>query len=193
MYGSKKQPRDAFGKDTPELHAFYQAMRNLAPGAMKAMQIIQAQWNPGATEHCWTMPDGHRVIAKVIVECDKRIEVDEMHHATFTHRSYINASNPDGLSLAANITHAVDGWIVREMLRRSKKAGFQLATIHDSFWAHPNYMNQVRQQYLDIMMEIARSNMLADILSEIRGHPGGITKLDPQLSNKMIDAEYALS
>jgi len=193
LYGSKKEPINAFGEDTKELAAFYKAMNNLAPGAMKAMLVIQNQWNIEATEHCWTMPDGHKVIAKVIVPYDKRIEVDEMFHATFTHRSYINAPDPKGLSLAANITHAVDGWIVREMLRRTHAAGFQMAAIHDSFWAHPNNMNQVRQFYLDILREIANSNLLADILSEIRGHIGTITPLDPQLSIKMKTAEYTLS
>jgi len=54
-------------------------------------------------------------------------------------------------------------------------------------------MNQVRQDYLDILREIANSNMLADILSEIQGHIGTITPLDPQLSIKMKTAEYALS
>jgi len=87
----------------------------------------------------------------------------------------------------------IDGWVVREMLRRTNAAGFQLATIHDDFYAHPNNMNQVRQFYLDILREIANSNMLADILSEIQGHIGTITQLDPQLSTKMKTAEYMLS
>lgn len=193
LYGSKKEPILAFGKDTPELAAFYKAMTNLAPGAMKAMIVIQNQWQIDATEHCWTMPDGHKVIAKVIIDCDKRIEVDEFHHATFTHRSYINAPDPDGLGLAANITHSIDGWIVREMLRRTNAAGFEMAAIHDSFWCHPNNMNHVRQFYLDIMREIVKSSMLPDILSEIRGYQGSMMRNDPKLSTKMLTAEYALS
>jgi len=47
------------------------------------------------------------VVSKVIVPCDKRIEVDEFHHATFTHRSYVNAPDEYDVSLAANVTHSM--------------------------------------------------------------------------------------
>ena len=192
-YGSKREPIKAFGKSTKELKAFYIAMEKLSPGVMMAMRIIQNQWDPTGTEHCWTMPDGHKVIAKVLIHLDKRIEVDEFNHATFTYRSEINAPDEHGLSLVANITHAVDGWIVREMVRRAFTQGFQMTAIHDSFWAHPNHMNKVRQNYLDIMIEIVKSTMLVDILKEITGKNGSITRLDPNMAKKMQHAEYALS
>ncbi len=101
LYGSKQEPIKAFGEDTDELAAFYQAMENLAPGAMRAMRVMLYIQDPTALEYKWTMPDGHKVIAKVIVPEDKRIEVDEFEHATFTHRTYVNAVDKHDVSLAA--------------------------------------------------------------------------------------------
>ncbi len=193
FYGSRAKPIEIFGKGTPALKAFYKFLADELPGASNAMRMMQRQWKPDALEHRFTMPDGHVVVAKVIVDVDKRLEIDELNHATFTHRSYVNAPDPEGLSLAANITHAVDGYVVREMIRRCDAAGFQMATIHDSFWASPNNMNQVRQFYLDILIEISRTNLLANILSEIRGNPGNITKIDSNFTKMIQTAEYHLS
>jgi len=70
---------------------------------------------------------------------------------------------------------------------------FDVLAIFDSFWASPNNMNEIRQNYLNIMMEIADSNMLKDILDEIEGGDSGFKGVGPSISSKMIDAEYALS
>ena len=42
FYGSKKTPKDVFGEDTPELAAFYEAARKVAPGAWELLQDLLA-------------------------------------------------------------------------------------------------------------------------------------------------------
>ena len=193
FYGSTQQPKLTFGDDTPELESFYTALDNIAPGGMECMRDIQGCWGGESLEHVWTLPDGHVAKVKVMVPVDKKVEIDELDHATFTHRVYVNEAQDRGLSLAANIIHSIDGYMVREMVRRAEAQGFELLTIHDSFWASPNYMNEVRQNYADILAYLADSSLLEDILNEITGQSGHLDKYTTTLSSKINSSEYALS
>lgn len=118
FYGSKKQPKDIFGEGTPELSAFYQAALVIAPGAWELLQDLLASWQPYALSHSWKMPDGFDARVKVMRKKKARVEVDELNHATFTYEFYENEGVKSGLSNAANLTHSVDGWILRSMHRR---------------------------------------------------------------------------
>lgn len=193
FYGSKAQPKNVFGDNTPELIAFYTILMQLMPGAMEFMRLVQSFWNPGALEHIWTMPDGHMIRAKVMTAVDKKIEIDELAHKTFTHRAYVNVRQDRGLSLAANIVHSIDGYIVREMVRRARRSNFELATIHDSFWAHPNHMNEVRLLYMQILAEIANMDLLQHILDQLQPGWGTFTKKATALGPMILQADYALS
>ncbi|MBP94166.1 MAG: hypothetical protein CMC55_08625 [Flavobacteriaceae bacterium] len=89
----------------------------------------------------------------------------------------------------------VDGYIVREMIRRASAAGFTVLTIHDSFWCHPNYCNEMRQNYNNIMAEICEMDLLSSILSQITGEKLEVVPLSDrkQLAADIRNAEYALS
>lgn len=192
FYGSKNQPKELFGEGTPDLDIFYKTLNTLLPGAMECMNDMQSCWNPKALVHAWTLPDGHVAYVPVMDNVDKKIEIDELNHATFTHRAYVNKPLPRGLSLAANIVHSIDGFVVREMIRRAHYQHFNMITIHDSFWSSPNYMNKVRQNYLDILMEIADMNLLDSILKSITNSNIEHVKISNSMSQQMVDAEYAI-
>lgn len=70
---------------------------------------------------------------------------------------------------------------------------FELVTVHDEFKAHPNNLNHVRQHYIDIMAEIADSNVLDDLLSQVYGTPGHFQKLSNSLGQLIRGSNYALS
>lgn len=69
---------------------------------------------------------------------------------------------------------------------------FELVTVHDEFKAHANNMNHVRWQYREIMAEIADSEVLDDILSQLHGVPGTFNKLSFNLAEQIRGSEYAL-
>lgn len=193
FYCSTKQPEEAFGEDTPELKAFYEVLAEELPGAMEMLADIQGCWDTNALKHEWTLPDGHVASVKVMVSVNKKIEVDELDHATFTHRAEVNESDEYGLSLPANVIHSIDGYIVREMLRMARLQGFELLTIHDSFWSSPNYMQNVRKNYATILADIADSDLIKNILDEITGEKEPFTKYSTDLGNEIRTSEYALS
>jgi hypothetical protein len=118
FYGSKAEPKNLFGEDTPELEAFYQAAQSIAPGAWELLQDRLASWQPYALQHAWVMPDGFDARIKVMGKKEARIEVDELDHATFTYEFYENQGTKSGLSNAANLTHSVDAYVLRSMHRR---------------------------------------------------------------------------
>ena len=70
---------------------------------------------------------------------------------------------------------------------------FPVVSVHDEFKCHPNNMNHLRQQYINIFAELAESNILSDILSQIHGQPGSFPKLTPNLAAKIRGSNYALS
>ena len=71
---------------------------------------------------------------------------------------------------------------------------FELVTIHDSFASHPNNVNHVRYQYKEILADIAESDLLKDILTQLyRNNPQSFqyptTSIAPQIRN----SNYSLS
>jgi len=55
-------------------------------------------------------------------------------------------------------------------------------------------MDQVRQNYLDILCEISDSDLLQDILRQITNNPKlTFTKYIPSMRHLMLTSEYALS
>lgn len=70
---------------------------------------------------------------------------------------------------------------------------FEVITIHDEFKCHPNHMNHLRQQYINVFAELAESNILSDILSQIHGCKGSFPKLSNDLAEKIRQSNYALS
>ena len=194
FYGSKREPRMVFGKDTPELEAFYDTRYELFPGCVEVINDIQSCWDPTALVHSWTLPDGHTAYVPVTELVDKSIKLPDLGNASFTYRTEINTSSDYDIPIIANVTHSIDGYVVREMYRRAYEQGFELLTIHDSFWCSPNYMNNVRQNYIDILAEIAESNLLQDILREITGQDDLIvTTKNENIAPLIRESEYALS
>lgn len=193
FYGSTKQPKSIFGEDTDELQAFYDILNRDLEGAVELMEIMQSLWDPTATEYHWTLPDGHTAGFKVMIPEDKRIEVDELNHSTFTHRCYINAPVEKGLAMAANIVHSIDGYIVRQMTRKAHKQGFACLSIHDSFWCHPSYVNQMRRNYNQIFADEININLFNNIYNQLSGKPQYLTPIKNGLNKHFRNANYALS
>jgi DNA-directed RNA polymerase len=191
FYGSQAQPKSIFGEGDA-LTAFYSALGNLMPGAMELMKLFQSFWDPTASRYQWAMPDGHVVDWPVMAVKDQDIEIDEAHHTRFIYRSKYPQPQLQGRSLAANITHSVDAYACREMVRKCQKQGFHMVPIHDCFYAHPNDMNQVRQAYVEVLASISEQNLVTNILSQISGRTFQFRKRS-NLAEEILQADYALS
>lgn len=192
FYGSTMMPINAFGEGK-KLVAFYDTIREHLTGAYELMLLIQDHWNPRAKYYQWTLPDGHTARVPVTFVDQKNIEVDEHKHMRFEYRAEVVKSQPQGRSLAANIVHSIDGWVVREMVAAANRQGFWMAPIHDCFYASPNHMNKVRRNYIEIIASITRKHMIKDILKQISKRKITYRPRTKKLHKKILKSDYALS
>lgn len=71
---------------------------------------------------------------------------------------------------------------------------FHILTVHDEFRCHPNYMNHLRQHYINIFAEIADSELLSDLLCQLYQVQGQkAQKLSYNLGTLIRGSNYALS
>ena len=187
FYNSRATPRDLLSE--PELKVFYQVIDHLFPGAKSVMDTINSCWNSKATAHSWTMPDGHVVYVPVVEAVNGNYPDPVLGDIPV--RYYHQAPSDNFRSLCPNVIHSIDGYIAREMIRR---APFQLAHVHDCFVFNPNYLQKVSALYREIMAEIAKSNILQDIIRQITGNNTiMLSKFSYDLDQNILNSSYMLS
>lgn len=69
---------------------------------------------------------------------------------------------------------------------------FEVITIHDSFACHANNCNHLRQQYINILMDLADSNLMQDILGQIMGKEVKLNKLSNNLKDYIKESNYGI-
>ena len=99
---------------------------------------------------------------------------------------YLTAENTGFLS-KAHLEKLAE--LVNNMLQYQP---FELVTIHDEFKAHANNMNWVRYQYKEILADLADSNLLDDLLSQIHKSQGTFPKLSQNLGEVIRKSNYGL-
>lgn len=87
----------------------------------------------------------------------------------------------------------VDKTIILDIIETLPKKTFKVLPTHDCFRVLPNYGNDVRRQYNHILSDIAKSNMLSFILTQITGRNIQLAKDDSNMWADILDANYSLS
>ena len=111
----------------------------------------------------YTMPDGFIVDIPLISKETKTFQngyycVSMMYDVN--EYSYSNNHR----SLAPNIIHSIDAYIVRLVLRECK---FDVVTIHDCFSCSPNLVDKLKRAYTNALKRIQQDDLLNHILSQI--------------------------
>lgn len=190
-YYNKSRPE---GLTEAQEAAFHAVLNDAFTGAEEVMELLNSCWDDTALYHEWTLPDGH--VAHVLVEEQKtiRVEIDELDHVQVNYVFNNNQPSKRSTSLCPNVIHSIDAYIAREMVKKCKAKGFDIVHIHDSFWASPNHMNEVRDTYKEILASIADSDLLQNIVREITGNNKlTIIKDSDDLSKHIMKSKYALS
>lgn len=116
MYGSDKQPKITFGEGE-DLDLFFKAAKTVAPEAFDLRSILLSLADPSRLDYTYTMPDHGVVHKRVWVKKDYRIQ-ESLLGSSFTFRTKINEGKEGDKALAADVTHSIDSYVVREINRR---------------------------------------------------------------------------
>lgn len=114
FYGSTQKPEELLGT-TELLELFYATLDTLAPGPDQVNQACLDLWDPTAFSYNWGMPDNFHVNMEVTAVVE---EPFVMRGEPMTAFRRANQPKEKGRALSANLTHSVDAFVVREMVRR---------------------------------------------------------------------------
>ena len=111
FYGSTAVPKEVFGEGA-QYDAFMSTMAEYAPAAWELNEAMLSLWDPKALSNDWVMPDNFHVHVKIMGQVTEYVQfLNKPHEVTYA----VNMPIENGRSLGANMTHSIDGMIVREM------------------------------------------------------------------------------
>ena len=167
-FGSVYEPQQLYGEHYPQ---FLKGMDEEFPLVSSYLRLTKSIWNPNALSHTWTLPDGHTASPM----SRNKFNFQTTYQGETININYnVNGAKDKSVSLSANAIHSIDGYIVREMVKRCRELGFYILICHDCFRCHPIYANMMRQVYNDLLCELAQSQILCDIVFQITGNRGFI-------------------
>lgn len=88
--------------------------------------------------------------------------------------------------------HLIDKKVILGLVLSLPTAPFKMFSTHDCFRCLPNHTDQLRWQYIKLMSQLAKSEMLSFILTQITGEECAVQKMDPNAWKDILDSEYAL-
>lgn len=133
-YGSKAKPEEYFsGK---YLEAFYQACRQEAKGAFELLDTLRDTWESFALQHSWQLADGFVVQVKVMEKVTRRVHIEELFNYNMSIETKLNQGTYKGVSNVANVIHSIDGYLLREVIRRCNYNRKQVHKVVQIIQAH---------------------------------------------------------
>ena len=92
----------------------------------------------------------------------------------------------------ANMGHIEPGALL-SLVQSLPAKPFQVLSVHDCFRVLPNYGNDLRRQYNQLLAEVSRSDLLSFLVSQIVKRKITVSKIDPDMFDDIIETNYALS
>ena len=87
----------------------------------------------------------------------------------------------------------VDSMVIAKLIQTLPSQSFELVTVHDCFRCHPNYGNDLRQQYNNIMADLNDSKMLPYMAQQLVGTQITARKVGKIPREIILNGNYLLS
>jgi hypothetical protein len=117
LYGSKAKPRKIFGDKSPAYNAFYEVLEDKCKGAYRLLNVLISAWDSKKDFNHWVLPDGFNAYVPVMQSQIDRVKVEELEY-TMSVQTWLNQPLDYSVSLAANVVHSVDAYVLRTLVRR---------------------------------------------------------------------------
>lgn len=95
--------------------------------------------------------------------------------------------------LYADTIGLVDVQIILDLIETLPKKPFQMVSVHDCFRVHPNYGNDLRQQYKQILADLNTSTLLASLCSQVAGKHIPVKKTGTLTRQTILNSNYCLA
>lgn len=92
-----------------------------------------------------------------------------------------------------SVSAVTDRSVVFRLIYSLPAKPFKVMSIHDCFRVLPNYGNDVRRQYNNLLVELAKGDLLSHILSMVLNRTVSVGKLDADMWKDVAQTNYALS
>jgi len=186
FYGSTKRAKEIF--NTQQLFYFLEALKTFLPGAYEVMADIQSLISPYRDNYEWVLPDGYTAT------CDVHMTVTEtmsLFGEDVEYRYKIKSEKRGDKSLAANVIHSIDAYVLRQLIL---KCDFDMYTIHDCYFCHPNNMQKLRENLLEIFIEISEQDLLGNIIGQLVNDDSvKYEKINSNFTELLRTGEYFIS
>ena len=189
LYGGYGRAIEVFGS----VDTFQRVAQEQIPGAWEFRQAAISLHRPDQTHYSFYQLDGVKIILSDKIKARRRIvSTASGKEHRIEMECQIEGIKERQLSLAANIIHSFDGYIVRRMYKRMAAEGMAMRAIHDSFYCHPAHMNRLREILKEELITLYKSNYLSQVFRQITGnkftHAPRISNID--LTEYLENMEY---
>lgn len=134
FYGSTAAPKRVFGEGHNYM-VFQQAMGESMPAVWKLIKLFLDIWDNQRLTYEWVLPDNFHVVIKTM---DKDVEVVSFNGHRYEVPYKVHRPINNGRHLAANVTHSLDGMVVREMQARIQHDPEQVRTVKRILYTVPS-------------------------------------------------------
>lgn len=137
-----------------------------------------------------TTPD-HTAERRIERSTDSRLVQTLLHRATSS--GFLSARILDHINEGTiHLCDANQREQIWALLESMPEKPFKVLAVHDCFRVHPNYANDLRSQYNQVLYEISQSQLLQNIGGQILGEEVIVNKRD-DISKDILETNYALS
>ena len=121
-------------------------------------------------------------------DCDKMVmQLADLHRESgFLSARVLEYVDP------ANMGHIEPGALL-SLVQSLPSKPFQVLSVHDCFRVLPNYGNDLRRQYNQLLAEVYQSDLLAFLISQIVKRRITVSKIDPDMFGDILETNYSLS
>lgn len=87
----------------------------------------------------------------------------------------------------------VDMQVIFDLIDTLPAQPFQMVSVHDCFRVHPNYGNDIRRQYANILADLNDSTLLASLCSQVAGRRIPVKKIGGLTRQTIMESNYCLA